>query len=61
MSDTEFDVVGLGNAIVDVIAPVEETFLTEYEIRKEGMTLVDEPRADELTRAVSNAHQTTRI
>jgi len=59
VSDTEFDVVGLGNAIVDVIAPVEDTFLTEYEIRKEGMTLIDEPRADELTRAVSNAHQTS--
>ena len=59
MAEIEFDVVGLGNAIVDVIAPVEEAFLLEHEIRKEGMTLVDEPRADELTRAIKDAHQTS--
>ena len=57
MSDIEFDVVGLGNAIVDMIAPVEESFLEQYNIRKDGMTLVDEPRADELTKASTDAHQ----
>lgn len=51
MADARFDVVGLGNAIVDVIAPVEEAFLTEWDIRKNGMTLIDEPRAEALTRA----------
>ena len=51
MSETRFDVVGLGNAIVDVISPVEEAFLTDWDIRKNGMTLIDEPRAEALTEA----------
>ncbi|MEE2878654.1 MAG: adenosine kinase [Pseudomonadota bacterium] len=59
MSDIKFDVVGLGNAIVDVIAPVGDDFLKEHDIRKEGMTLIDEPRADALTKAASDAHQTS--
>ncbi|WP_084396397.1 adenosine kinase [Henriciella aquimarina] len=57
MTDTRFDVVGLGNAIVDMIAPVEDSFLQEHEIRKEGMTLIDEPRADKLTAAAPHAQQ----
>ncbi|MEQ8558000.1 MAG: adenosine kinase [Henriciella sp.] len=57
MADIEFDVVGLGNAIVDMIAPVEDSFLEEYEIRKNGMTLIDEPRADTLTNAAPDARQ----
>ncbi len=51
MLDAEFDVVGLGNAIVDMITPVDEHFLTEWDIRKNGMTLIDEARADALTDA----------
>ena len=52
MVNRSFDVVGLGNAIVDVIAKVPENFLDEWEIRKNGMTLIDEERAVELTQAV---------
>ncbi len=51
MSQTRFDVVGLGNAIVDVIAPVEDGFLEQWDIRKNGMTLIDEERANALTEA----------
>ncbi|MEO0714209.1 MAG: adenosine kinase [Pseudomonadota bacterium] len=51
MSAARFDVVGLGNAIVDVIAPVEDAFLTEWDIRKNGMTLIEEDRAQALTKA----------
>lgn len=51
MTDPRFDVVGLGNAIVDVIAPVEDAFLETWDIRKNGMTLIDEPRAEALTEA----------
>lgn len=57
MTDTRFDVVGLGNAIVDMIAPVEENFLDRFNIRKNGMTLIDEPRADTLTAAAPDAKQ----
>lgn len=53
MVRNSYDVVGLGNAIVDVIAKVPEQFLKEWEIRKNGMTLIDEDRAVELTEAVN--------
>ena len=51
MTDTRFDVVALGNAIVDVIAPVDEAFLTEWNIERDAMSLIDEPRAEALTGA----------
>lgn len=51
MSQPRYDVVGLGNAIVDVIAPVEDGFLNTWDIRKNGMTLIDEDRAEALTGA----------
>lgn len=51
MSEPRYDVVGLGNAIVDVIAPVEDAFLNTWDIRKNGMTLIDEERAEALTGA----------
>ncbi|WP_084420752.1 adenosine kinase [Henriciella litoralis] len=57
MTDTRYDVVGLGNAIVDIIAPVEDRFLEEHDIRKNGMTLIDEARAAELTEAAKDARQ----
>ncbi|MGD2132205.1 MAG: adenosine kinase, partial [Maricaulaceae bacterium] len=55
MSDApsaRYDVLGLGNAIVDVLARVEESFLTEQDIAKGGMTLIDEARAEELYAAM---------
>lgn len=52
MTQRNFDVVGLGNAIVDVIAKVPEQFLEDWQIRKNGMTLIDEQRAIKLTQAV---------
>lgn len=57
LSDIRFDVVGLGNAIVDIIAPVEDSFLDRFNIRKNGMTLIDEGRADTLTAAAPDARQ----
>jgi sugar/nucleoside kinase (ribokinase family) len=43
-----FDVAGIGNAIVDVIAPVDDAFLLENKIAKGVMTLIDEFRAEQL-------------
>jgi len=45
MSDPRYDVVGVGNAIVDVLSPVPEAFLSEHDIAKGGMTLIDQDRA----------------
>lgn len=51
MSATAYDIVALGNAIVDVIAPVSETFIDEWGIERDAMSLIDEPRAKALTSA----------
>ncbi|MCK0198002.1 adenosine kinase [Ancylobacter sp. 6x-1] len=45
MTSARLDVLGFGNAIVDVIARAEEAFLAEQGMRKAGMTLIDEARA----------------
>ena len=45
-------VLGLGNAIVDVIAKVPENILDEREIHKNSMTHIEEERAVELTQAI---------
>ena len=55
MSDMRFDVVGLGNAIVDVIARTEDDLLVRESLNKGSMTLVDEPRADQLYAAMGSA------
>ena len=47
MTDT-YDVLGIGNAIMDVIAPVSDADLNAMSITKGAMTLVDQDRALEL-------------
>jgi sugar/nucleoside kinase (ribokinase family) len=42
------DVVGIGNAIVDVLAHAEEGFLARHGLNKGTMTLIDAPRATAL-------------
>jgi sugar/nucleoside kinase (ribokinase family) len=46
--DTVYDVVGIGNAIVDVLAKVGDTFLVERGLSKGCMTLVDAPSAGKI-------------
>ena len=48
MTSAIFDVVGVGNAIVDVIAHAEEEFLAREALVKGTMTLIDADRADAL-------------
>ena len=43
------EVVGVGNAIVDVIAQVDDSFIADHELNRGSMTLIDEPRAEQLT------------
>jgi sugar/nucleoside kinase (ribokinase family) len=45
---TTYDVAGIGNAIVDVLAPVDDAFLLAHNIAKGVMTLIDEFRAEQL-------------
>ncbi len=48
MSEKRFDVVGIGNAMVDVLGRVTDEFLAENGVGKGVMTLIDAERAIEL-------------
>ncbi|MBI1328965.1 MAG: adenosine kinase [Alphaproteobacteria bacterium] len=52
-----FDVVGMGGAIVDVIAPVHDGFLLTHNIAKGVMTLIDEFRANVLYEAFDDTRE----
>ncbi|MDY7102064.1 MAG: adenosine kinase [Actinomycetota bacterium] len=52
MSDQTYDVVGIGNAIVDVICHVDDGFVDEHTLQKGAMTLIDEDRAHQLYAAM---------
>jgi sugar/nucleoside kinase (ribokinase family) len=44
----QIDVLTIGNAIVDVIAKVDEAFITKEQLVKGSMNLIDEERAETL-------------
>ena len=46
MSDPDFDVLGIGNALVDVIAPVDDDFIAAHDFPRGATTMVDLDRAD---------------
>jgi sugar/nucleoside kinase (ribokinase family) len=46
MTTSELDVLGIGNAIVDVIAQEDDAFLERHGMNKGVMTLIDEERAE---------------
>ncbi|MCW5771370.1 MAG: adenosine kinase [Rhodospirillaceae bacterium] len=52
MSSATYDVVGIGNAIVDVIARAEDSFLAAKKLAKGAMMLIDEAQADALYAAM---------
>jgi sugar/nucleoside kinase (ribokinase family) len=55
MPATRFDVLGIGNAIVDVLARTEDDFLVRQNMRKGAMQLIDERRADAIYDAMGPA------
>jgi sugar/nucleoside kinase (ribokinase family) len=54
-ASAQFDVLGIGNAIVDVIAQADEAFIVRENIAKGSMTLIDEARAEHLFQAMGPA------
>ena len=48
MAQAEFDVLGIGNAIVDILAITEDDFLVREGLSKSTMHLIDAARADAL-------------
>jgi adenosine kinase len=57
MAAPRFDVLGIGNAIVDVIARTDDDFLVAQKMQKGGMALIDEARATAIYDAMGPAIQ----
>jgi len=55
MADGLLDVVGIGNAIVDVLAHADEAFILRHGLNKGTMTLIDADRAQTLYAAMGPA------
>jgi sugar/nucleoside kinase (ribokinase family) len=55
MAQTDFDVVGIGNAIVDVLTKADDAFLTGNRLVKGAMTLIDSAKAEILYAAMGPA------
>ena len=54
-----YDVIAIGNAVVDVISPCKEELIEELSMNRGGMTLVDEQRSSELYDAMGPATETS--
>jgi sugar/nucleoside kinase (ribokinase family) len=57
MSEPIYDVIAVGNAIVDVMAPAEEAQVEALGMARGAMTLVDADRAEELYEAMGSAKE----
>ena len=57
MKEPRYDVIAIGNAIVDVMAPCEDELIEELQLNRGGMTLVDTQRAHELYDAMGPARE----
>ena len=59
MANKEFDVLAIGNAIVDIIARAEDDFLAKEDIIKGAMNLIDMERAEHLYSEMGPAIETS--
>src|SRR5690606_29692947 len=57
MNEPRYDVIAIGNAIVDVMAPCDDELIEELQLNRGGMTLVDAARASELYDAMGPARE----
>ena len=57
MTEPRYDVIAIGNAVVDVIASCEEELIEELQLNRGGMTLIDEAQADILYAAMPPARE----
>jgi sugar/nucleoside kinase (ribokinase family) len=55
MTDAKYDVLGIGNAIFDVLVRTDEGFLGKHGMTKGGMALIDEARAAAIYRDMGPA------
>ncbi|TAH35293.1 MAG: adenosine kinase [Alphaproteobacteria bacterium] len=47
-----YDLLGIGNAIVDVLASIDEQFISKHNMRKGAMTLVSQEEAERIYKAL---------
>ena len=52
MAAPRYDVIGIGNAIVDVLARTDDDFLVRHKMPKGSMSLIDEKRAEQIYAAM---------
>ncbi|MEQ8345914.1 MAG: adenosine kinase [Marinovum algicola] len=52
MADPKFDVLGIGNAIVDVLSHSDDSFLQKHGMAKGGMQLIDDTAAEAIYAAM---------
>jgi fructokinase len=52
MTEPTYHILGIGNAIVDVVARAEDTFLSRHDMHKGAMILIDAPTADQIYAAM---------
>jgi sugar/nucleoside kinase (ribokinase family) len=55
MTSAKYDVLGIGNAIFDVLVQTDEGFLSSHGMTKGGMALIDEARAGSIYRDMGPA------
>ena len=55
MTSAKYDVLGIGNAIFDVLVQTDESFLAAHGMTKGGMALIDEARAASIYRDMGPA------
>ena len=56
--NSNFTTIGVGSPIVDIIAQVEESFITEIGVEKGGMTLIDESVLKDLLKRIPGLAKT---
>ena len=55
MTSAKYDVLGIGNAIFDVLVQTDDSFLAAHGMAKGGMALIDEARAASIYRDMGPA------
>jgi len=59
MSDPDFDVLGIGNALVDVITSVDDSFIAAHDFPRGATTMVDLDRAEAVYADLPPAQETS--
>jgi fructokinase len=59
VTQPRFDILGIGNAIVDVVSPADHAFLSRHDMHPGSMALIDAARADLLYGAMPDGRETS--